>query len=227
MGRAMKIYRRLYARFGAQGWWPTYNSRSGRIEYRRGKFRKLAEPEKLEIAIGAILAQNTNWKNAEKAVVGLIKRNKMNVSKIAEMNESDLGKIIRPSGYFRQKAHRLKIFCSHLLKNYGGKIGKMYEKEIRELRCELLSLHGIGPETADSIILYSAQKPSFVIDAYTFRLNDELKLLKLESKTHHKRYGELKSYFERSLPPDVRLFQEYHALIVEWGKRNPKARVKN
>ncbi len=228
MNIAMRLFRQLYSKFGPQGWWPIYDGRSRRIEYHRGKMAQLNEAQMLEIAIGAILAQNTNWGNAENAVLELIKRKKMDVGKISGMSESDLGRIIKSSGYFRQKAYRLKMFCKYIVGKYGGIIGKMYDnKGTSELRSELLLLHGIGPETADSIILYSAQKPSFVVDAYTFRLNDKLRLVKLKEKNHHKRYDELKKFFEDSLPPDVLLFQEYHALIVEWGKRRQKARVKN
>lgn len=197
----LELYKRLLEEFGPRKWWPAETP--------------------FEVCVGAILTQNTNWKNVEKAIVNLREANALKPEKIAGMNEGRLRRLVKPSGYYRQKAKRLKLFCLHL-KKYGFSLEKLFGKPLPELRSELLSLHGIGPETADSIMLYAAGRPSFVIDAYTFRLNDKYKLKKLGSKTHEKKYAELKLFFESSLPRSVPLYKEFHALIVEWGKRSSK-----
>ncbi len=198
----MHIYNKLFARFGPQNWWPIKG------EYKQ---RTLSEKDKLEISIGAILTQNTNWKNVEKALENLHKNNLIDLKKLADINENKLAKLIKSSGYFRQKAKKLKIFAQHILK-YNS-LGKFFAKD--KLREELLSLWGIGPETADSIILYAAEKPIFVIDTYTKRIMSRYGICKPDVDYH-----ELQNHFHKKLPRDEKLFNEYHALLIELAKKH-------
>ncbi len=192
----MRLYNALYGNFGAQRWWPVAGEKN----------------RELEICIGAILTQNTAWRNVEKAIANLHKEKMIDAGKIAKCSSKRLAMLIRSSGYYNQKARKLKIFCAHLLKNYGGDLGRMLGKPVPELRKELLSLNGIGNETADSIILYAARKPAFVIDAYTKRIMQRL------GATDEQEYSELQKFFESSLPKNAKLFNEFHALLVEFGK---------
>ncbi len=210
--KLLNIYRKLLGAYGKQGWWPT--TRNGKTGYYGGP---ISDKERLEVCIGAILTQNTSWKNAEKALQGMHSRNMVDVKRITRIKRSGLAKIIRSSGFHNQKAERIKIFCSHLLKNYGGPIKKLFSKNMIQLRNELLSLKGIGPETADSMILYAANKPVFVIDAYTKRIFSSLGFLDKNAP-----YDEWQRLFEDNLPKDAKLFKEYHALIVEHAKRLKK-----
>ena len=193
----MRLYNALFENFGSQHWWPA----------REGSNKQL------EICLGAILTQNTSWKNAGKAIAELRKHKMIDAQKIANCNSKRLALLIRPSGYHNQKARKLKEFCAHLLKNYNGNSTKMLGKPIPELRNELLAIHGIGNETADSIILYAAHKPIFVIDAYTKRIFNRLGFCR-----ENVYYDDLQKLFMQSLPPDISLFSEYHALIVEHAK---------
>ncbi len=158
-----------------------------------------------------ILTQNTNWKNVEKAIVELNKRNLIDIKKIKDIDEKELAFLIKSSGYHNQKAKKLKNFCEFLIKNKKKKLKKLFQNELAILREELLSIKGIGPETADSIILYATKKPIFVIDAYTKRILNRLGF-------KEKSYDELQSLFTQSLPKSERLFNEYHALLVKMGK---------
>jgi len=180
----LKIYETLLKHFGPQAWWPV-----------RGK----ANPV-YEICVGAILTQNTAWANVEKALDNLIKINMLEPKKILATPDKKLQKLIRPAGFFNQKAERLKIFSRFFLDN---------PKPTRE---QLLALKGIGPETADSIMLYAFDRPHFVIDAYTRRVFSRLGLVKGAD------YEELQRFFEENLPKKVSLYKEYHALIVELAK---------
>ncbi len=190
-------YKKLLKKHGKQGWWPIIkNNKSqyhpGNYEYPRN------ESEKFEISIGAILTQNTTWKNAEKALIRLKKNKKLSPKAI--INE-DIKELIRPAGYYNQKEKKLKIFSKYYL-----------EKKGREpTREELLGLWGIGYETADSILLYAYKKPIFVVDAYTKRIFS----LKEDYETIRKK-------IESNLPSDYRIYQEFHALIVEEGKKSRK-----
>lgn len=175
-----EIYKKLLKHFGPQNWWP-------------------ADTE-FEVIVGAILTQNTNWKNVEKAIANLKREKLLSAKKILEVRSLKLERLLKPSGYFRQKARRLKGF----IKEYHGKS--------RMSREELLKIKGIGPETADSILLYAFDKPTFVVDAYTRRIGQRLDLFKSDD------YHEIKDFFEKNLPRDLEMYKEYHALLVELAK---------
>lgn len=189
----LKIYDRLYDAFGPQHWWPA-----------RTPF---------EVMVGAILTQNTNWGNVEKAVANLRSADSLKPERIARMPLRRLRCLIRSSGFYNQKAARLKAFSRFLLDRYGGDVRKVRRGDVREVRRELLALDGIGPETADSMLLYALGKPSFVVDAYTKRVFSRHGFL---SDRHG--YSDWQGLFEENLPRDVKLYNEYHALIVRLAK---------
>jgi len=210
MDEIKKIYNVLLSKFGFQGWWPlTING--FHPKHHSGKPK--AEKHKFEIIIGAILTQNTNWKNVEKALYNLNKNDLIDIEKINKIKKEKLASLIRPSGYYNQKAKTIKNFSDFLFKNYDGNLDLFFKNSIDRLRDGLLSISGIGPETADSIILYAAEKPTFVIDAYTKRIYSRLFKVKKSLS-----YDELKNIFESNLKKDAKLFNEYHALLVELGK---------
>lgn len=196
----MDIYHRLCTRFGPQHWWPGETP--------------------LEIMIGAVLTQNTNWKNVEKAIANLKAFSLLDIRKLDRISPDRLAELIRPAGYFRVKAQRLKNLIAWLAKKHGGQIESLKELPTGRLREELLSIRGIGPETADSILLYALEKPVFVVDAYTARILGRHHLLEEGAG-----YEEIQSLFENALPKDTVLFNEYHALLVRCGKDfcKPKA----
>ncbi|MBC8414381.1 MAG: endonuclease III domain-containing protein [Nitrospira sp.] len=167
----------------------------------------------LEISVGAILTQNTNWGNVEKAIAALKKAGVMNAAALHGMPVERLAVLIRPAGYYNIKAARLKNFLKFLHDNYGGQLENMRENNLPVLRRELLSVNGIGPETADSILLYALEKPVFVIDAYTMRI---LKRHGLTSEAGS--YHGLQSLFYNCLEPDVKIFNQFHAFFVMLGK---------
>jgi endonuclease-3 related protein len=183
----------LYNAHGPQHWWP------GRSRF--------------EIIIGAILTQNTSWKNVESAIANLRKARRLTPSAMRAISLAKLASLIRPSGYFRQKAKKLKAFVDFLFDAHGGSLSRMFQIPAAVLREELLAVHGIGPETADSILLYAGEHPVFVIDAYTRRILERHGLV-----TPKQSYEHLRSLFEATLPRDPQLFNEYHALIVHTGK---------
>ena len=203
-----KTYDILLSYFAPQRWWPV--TEEGRLhpEYSGGPKN---EKQQLEVCFGAILTQNTSWKNVEKAIVELNKNELIDANKIIKIKHKKLAKTIKSSGYHNQKARKLKNFCEFLLDNYDGSLGKLFENNIEKLRNELLSVNGIGPETADSIILYAAKKPIFVVDAYTKRIFSRIGY-------REKTYDEFQELFMSGLPNSERLFNECHALIVELGK---------
>lgn len=186
-------YSTLFKRFGPQGWWP-------------GKTR-------FEVIAGAILTQNTSWSNVEKAIKNLKARHLLTPEAIHSLEVKELAEYIRPAGYFNIKAKRLKNFTSRLFTDYGGDLNRLLRKKTGTLRHELLSINGIGPETADSILLYAAGYPEFVVDAYTKRIFFRHGLAEKDAA-----YEDLKSLFMENLPPDTGLFNEYHALMVKTGK---------
>tara|TARA_Y100000310_G_C20688005_1_gene820328 strand:- start:2744 stop:3460 length:717 start_codon:yes stop_codon:yes gene_type:complete len=206
------IYSKLYSHYGPQGWWPV--TKSGVVP-KYHKNIKLNEKQKLEICFGAILTQNTNWKNVEKAIVQLNKNNLIDINKILKINNKKLAKIIKSSGYHNQKAKKLKNLCLFLFNNYNGNINEFFNNEIKLLREKLLSINGIGPETADSMILYAAKKPIFVVDAYTKRIMNRIGF-------KEETYDELQELFMKNLSNDEKLFNEFHALFVELGKNHCK-----
>ena len=193
--RIKGFYDALYKCYGSQGWWP-------------------AETE-MECILGAILTQNTAWKNVEKALSNLKKEGLISVEKLASISTPSLAELIRPSGYFNQKAVRIKNFINFLIQDYNGSLEKMFEEDFKKLRERLLSIRGIGPETADSILLYAGKKPIFVVDAYTYRVFFRHGLLTQETT-----YQEIQELFMESLPEDTQLFNEYHALLVKLGKEH-------
>ncbi len=194
------IYKALFKKFGPQGWWPGDTP--------------------LEIAIGAILTQQTTWKNVEKAIASLKKAKALSAKAIWDLPDKEVEALIRSAGYFRQKTKKLKIFCQHLLRYYDGKIEALVEKPLEEARKELLHLWGIGDETADSILCYAGNRKTFVIDAYTKRIFSRLKILTTDS------YEKLKRFCEEKLPQDLYVYQEFHALLVALGKDFCKPRPK-
>ncbi len=211
MNKIQQAYCKLLKAYGKQGWWPIVNDKTLLCEYGTGAPRN--EAEMAEMCIGAILTQNTAWKNVEKAIANLKRNSLIDFSKIAAMDAEKLAQLIKSSGYYNQKTRKLKLFAEHVVGNYGGSLERMLGKSVGELREELLSLHGIGPETADSIMLYAAGKTVFVIDAYTKRVFARIGISREGSS-----YDELQRMFMESLPSDSSLFNEYHALIVELGK---------
>lgn len=201
MKTLLKIYEYLFASYGPQGWWPISS-----VDTHKGEYgRPLKQEERFEIAVGAILTQNTNWGNVEKALKNLHHQQVLSAPTMAKLPLEDLQDLIHPAGYYNQKAKKLKIFTEFFLNIPNG---------ASPTREELLGLWGIGPETADSILLYAFFKPSFVVDAYTRRIFSFLGLIPEKSS-----YQEIKNFFEDHLPLDPILFQEYHALIVGHAKR--------
>jgi endonuclease-3 related protein len=203
------IYNNLYSHFHPQHWWPVTLDKEITPKYHKNI--KLNGRQKLEICFGAILAQNTNWKNAEKAIVQLNKNQLININKIIKIKNKKLAEIIKSSGYYNQKAKKLKNFCRHINKDYSNNLKKFFGNNIGKLRNELLSINGIGPETADSIILYAAKKPIFVVDAYAKRI---INRIGFKEET----YDELQTLFMSNLKKNEKLYNEYHALLVELGK---------
>ncbi|MEK7789774.1 MAG: endonuclease III domain-containing protein [Planctomycetota bacterium] len=189
----LQIYQKMFDALGPRHWWP------GETPF--------------EVIIGAILTQNTNWSNVEKAIKNLKTAGKLSPEGMYELSVTELAELIRPSGFFNVKAKRVKAFINWLFSRYEGNLSKMFAQDLQALRSELLSVKGIGPETADSILLYAGNMPTFVVDAYTHRIFSRHELIPEEST-----YDEMKSFFEENLPEDVQLFNEYHALLVNIGK---------
>ena len=202
------IYNLLLSHFGQQHWWPITEEGSLQPEYSSGPKN---EKQQLEVVFGAILTQNTSWKNVEKAIIELNKNGLIDAEKIMKTENKRLAEIIKSSGYYNQKAKKIKNFCRFLLEKRNGSLKKLFKKNISKLREELLSVNGIGHETADSIILYSAKKPIFVIDAYTKRIAGRIGF-------KEKTYDELQKLFMQGIPGSESLFNEFHALLVELGK---------
>jgi endonuclease-3 related protein len=207
-----KIYRDLYREFGPQHWWPRH----------KGKKRPGFDP-RFEIMVGAVLTQNTAWTNVERAIEALYRERLLDARAIAKVRLSKLKRLIRPAGYFNQKAKKLKIlarwYCHPERQRRiprDPSVPLLPQDDTMKLRAKLLSLWGVGKETADSILLYAYHRPIFVIDAYTRRLCKMHKIV-------FKDYDEYRAYFEDHLPRSAKLFNEYHALIVVWGKAHAKS----
>lgn len=181
-----KVYTKLLDELGHKNWWPADTP--------------------FEVIVGAVLTQQTKWENVEKAIRNLKEKGLIEAAPLSRVDMQELERLIRCTGFFRQKAKRLKNVSAFFHEN-----PEIFEKPAGELREVLLSLNGVGEETADSIVLYAANKPKFVIDAYTKRM---CKCMGINGN-----YGELQLIFERSLPIDVPLYKEFHALIVEYGKQ--------
>lgn len=189
-----QVYQRLYSYFGPQRWWPAKS--------------------RFEVVVGAILTQNTAWKNVEKAIANLKKAKLISPQKLYRTKTAKIARLIRPSGYYNIKARRLKNFLKVLFADFKGDLSRMFAERPDELRERLLKIKGIGQETADSILLYAAKKPRFVIDAYTRRFLLRHRLIKDGAA-----YQKVQSLFEKHLPKRTSLFNEYHALLVRLSKQ--------
>lgn len=194
----LEVCDRLLAAFGPQHWWPGDTP--------------------LEVCVGAVLTQNTAWVNVEKAIAnlkgaGLLDGERESINRMLAMPDAELAALIRPSGYFNLKARRLKGFLAFVKAETGGDLAALFRQPLSELRPRLLAVHGVGPETADSILLYAGGLPTFVVDAYTLRIMTRLGVVG-EGVTYH----QMQELFEKALPRDVALYNEYHALLVALGK---------
>jgi endonuclease-3 related protein len=197
--RINRFYKELHKKFGPQGWWPGETA--------------------LECILGAILTQNTSWKNVEKAIDNLKRENLISVEDLSLIKTDALAELIRPSGYYNQKAVKIKNFISFLTEEFSGSLDSMFAVDKSDLREKLLSLKGIGPETADSILLYAGAVPVFVVDAYTWRVLTRHGLVPEQTS-----YGEIQELFTDSLQEDPVIFNEYHALLVKLGKEHCRKR---
>jgi endonuclease-3 related protein len=188
-----EMYQKLWDEFGPQGWWP------GETPF--------------EVIMGAILTQNTNWQNVARALAALKTDGLLDPRALREMPEADLAQRIRPVGYFNIKARRVKNFLDYFAHRFHDSLEEMAQEELRSLRPALLTVKGIGPETADSILLYALNQATFVVDAYTYRVISRHHLAPEACS-----YDELQALFMENLPADVPLYQEFHALLVRVGK---------
>ncbi len=198
----LELYDRLHKAFGPRHWWPGDSP--------------------FEVAVGAILTQNTAWRNVKKAIDNLKARNLLTPDALYHLPVEDLATMIRPAGYYNIKARRLKHFIEFLFRESPGGLDHLLARDLDTLRSQLVSVNGIGPETADSILLYAGNKPTFVVDAYTKRILSRHSLMPQETS-----YDEVQSFFMDCLDPDVAMFNEYHALLVHLGhtfcvRKNPK-----
>ncbi len=189
----LDIYQSLLSCFGPQKWWPGDSP--------------------FEVMVGAVLTQNTNWTNVSRAIENLKRENLLSFRVLHELPQEVLAENIRPAGYFNLKANRLKNLLQLIANDYGGNLSDFFSEETSVLRECLLNVKGIGPETADSILLYAAGKPSFVVDTYTHRILSRHGIIPEESS-----YYDIQEYFVDTLPEDTQLYNEYHALLVRLGK---------
>ncbi|MBN2568204.1 MAG: endonuclease III domain-containing protein [Deltaproteobacteria bacterium] len=191
--RLAVIYQKLNEHFGDLKWWP------GETPF--------------EISVGAILTQNTSWKNVEKAIRRLKAAEMLTPERLFHAKEEVIAELIRPSGYYRIKAKRLKFFIKFLYDEYNGSMEKMFGADLWDLRKKLLGVHGIGEETADSIMLYGGGKDIFVVDTYTRRIMERAGLVEKDWT-----YGHIQKLFMENLPQERRLYNQYHAFLVNTGK---------
>lgn len=197
--RLLRVYRRLHRRFGPAGWWP------GKTPF--------------EVCVGAILTQNTSWRNVERALAVLRARGRLSFEGLRSLTARRLAPLLRPAGTFRVKARRLHAFVRFLGREFGGRVEGMTAVDGADLRARLLAVHGIGPETADSIALYAAGHPLFVIDAYTRRVFSRLGALAGDET-----YDQAQRFFMDRLPRDATLFNDFHAQVVRLGKEHCRPR---
>ena len=193
----VEVYRLLLNRYGPQHWWPAETN--------------------FEVIVGAILTQSAAWGNVEKAISNLKRAGALTPESLRKLPFDELAELIYPSGYYNAKALKLKSFAEHLVDPYQDSLEKLFSLDVSILRRELLAIHGVGEETADSIILYAARKPIFVIDAYTRRILTRLGLRPLRND-----YSAFQALFMENLPTEEKLFNEYHALLVRHGKETCK-----
>ncbi len=202
------IYQTLLKAYGSQGWWPVFNDTTGKIEYHKNDYSlPKNEQQRFEISVGAILTQNAAWKNVEASLYNLRTATVLSKNKIKNIEKERLGELIKSSVYHNQKTKKLKLFVDFLEKN----------NEIT--RESLLKVWGVGPETADSILLYAYKKPIFVVDAYTKRIFSRMGLTQKDAT-----YDDMQQLFMKNLSNDVTLFNEYHALLVEHAKQYCKVK---
>jgi len=193
-------FRTALAKLGSQHWWP------GETPF--------------EVCVGAILTQNTSWTNVEKAIANLKARGVLEPEKLYALPPMELASLIRPAGYFNIKTKRLRNFLKFLIEEYDGQLDRMFSERLEGLREKLLAVKGIGPETADSILLYAGNKEIFVVDAYTKRI-----FLRHEVVSEEDDYHQIQEHFMHHLPAEVATFNEFHALIVHIGKNWCKTKV--
>ena len=198
--RLMNVYHRLYEAYGPQHWWPG-----------EGPF---------EVIAGAILTQSAAWTNVELALANMRAAGCWSLEALHQIPQAELARLVRSSGYFNAKARKLKAFAAHVAVNYRGDLDQFLSKPAALLRDELLSIHGIGEETADDIMVYAADKPSFVIDTYTKRIMDRIGIPPDAARPN---YGDYQAVFHDNLPPDSQLFNEFHAL---WDRHAKEACAK-
>ncbi len=194
-----RYYRRLLGAYGPQHWWPAKT--------------------RFEVIVGAILTQNTAWTHVERAIANLKRERLMTPESLHRVSDQRLAGVIRPSGAFNIKAGRLKAFVRFLMERYQGDLKRMFKEPVEVLRPKLLSVKGIGPETADSILLYAGEIPIFVIDAYTRRVLSRHRLIPRRVS-----YDRLQRFFMDPLQPQTEVYNEYHALLVKVGKEYCKRR---
>jgi len=197
----LAVYNSLFNRWGPQDWWP------GDTPF--------------EIIVGAILTQNTAWRNVEKAIQALREEKLLNPEVFETIPANRLAELIRPAGYYNIKSQRLKNFGAYLKKHHNSSLKCMFSLPTEKLRHELLAVHGIGPETADSILLYAGERPVFVVDAYTRRFMQRHNWIEGSEK-----YDRVATIFMEALPPDAQLYNEFHALIVKLGKEHCRTKAK-
>ncbi|HEV2491567.1 MAG TPA: endonuclease III domain-containing protein [Terriglobia bacterium] len=190
----LEYYHRLTAELGPQGWWPART--------------------RLEVILGAILVQNTAWENARQALARLRRAGLLTLSGLRDTSRSELEEYIRPAGFYRQKARTIRNFLDRLGRNHGWSLDRLLQRPAGEVRQELLSLKGLGPETVDAILLYAGRHPWFVADAYTRRILARHELVQATDG-----YTAVQEFLHQHLPADQALYNEYHALLVEVGKR--------
>jgi endonuclease III related protein len=188
-----EVYRRLFDAFGPQGWWP------GETPF--------------EVMVGAVLTQNTSWKNVERALHNLREADLLDLQALYAVPVEELQELIRPAGYYRVKAVRLRKLLEFIVERYDGSLDAMFATALPDLRRRLLEVHGIGPETADSILLYAGALPSFVVDAYTHRIFARHGWIGFDAD-----YDQIQDYVQSALPQDVQRYNEFHALLVRTGK---------
>lgn len=221
--RPLRYYRKLFNHFGPQGWWPLAKGLGLAGTSGTAGKAKEASPA-FEIAVGAILTQNTAWRNVEKAIANLASRDLLTPGAMNETPIGEIRELIRPSGYYNVKGSTIKNLTALLFSDYGGSLDELFKRGPEEVRRALLDLKGIGPETADSILLYGGGLRAFFVDAYTKRILKRHGLVGGKAS-----YNKVQSLMVESLPGGARLYNEYHALIVQLGKeycrpRNPRCK---
>jgi endonuclease-3 related protein len=211
-----KLYNLLIKHFGNLNWWPKD------YEYHK----KNGSDPRFEVIVGAILTQNAAWTNVEKALENLKSKNSLDIKKISKLDLKSLQNMIKPTGFFNQKAKRVKYISEYLYNNYSGNLDSFFNRNLKVIRDELLSINGIGPETADSILLYAGNKQIFVVDAYTKRICKRLPI------NVNLKYDDIQAYFEKDISKEFEIkdtstiYNELHALIVNLGKYYCKSKPK-